>query len=452
MYSRNDPRLRRTLNQLSQNLESANETAQVNLFTFSRRYVNPCFSSLGNCFHACTTPCFPTREERLRRQRGRSRGRAEQSFDFYDDWDEDENEGLLGWANEGNDELDRLLAGTGGSAQPGRQRAMSYGARRGRRKSAGPPHDGEADPTVIPSQSYFGFLGRLPWKIGGKGLRYKPSAADLQEHPGTTQRTELENQPLTEEDEEEERFARTHKRVRSQTTGSGHTTDSLSSRGDIFPSEDELDDAIPLDDEFATVLERRTTGLGSDENSSGKTRSGKRPSGSRPSTRTPSSRSAQSGQTPAPKITRGNSGIEEVPTLSELKQEEERAQREEEQDVERKRDAARRLALERGLSTTRQADSHPPSVESKEETAEVTPPVATVQVEDPQTPTPPRTVAQSASGPIPFPAFDPSATPDISPDVAEDETSSLRSETPAETSHPPAFVPAQLPSFAAKPD
>lgn len=84
---------------------------------------------------------------------------------------------------------------------------------------------------------------------------------------------------------------------------SGRTLDSLSSRGDLFPS-DEEDDAIPLDDEFAMVLERRTTqssmsGLQT-ETSSGRARSerklGKRPStGSRTSTRrTMSTRSVRS--------------------------------------------------------------------------------------------------------------------------------------------------------------
>src|SRR5438034_6215062 len=137
------------------------------------------------------------------------------SFDFYDDWD-DENDtsgGILGW---GNDELDRLLAGSNvyggavGESQPGRQRTMSYGARRGdrisgaRRKSAVPPHDGGPDPTIIPNTSAFGFLGRLPWKIGGKGLRYKPSAADLQEHPGAHRAAVEEHEPLVEDAEEED--------------------------------------------------------------------------------------------------------------------------------------------------------------------------------------------------------------------------------------------------------
>ena len=91
------------------------------------------------------------------------------SFDFYDDWDEDigaSSGGLLGgW---GNDELDRLLAGSGSHSGPSdgvdppprKKRGMSYGTR-GNRKNL------EPDPTIIPSTSALGFLGRLPFKLGG---------------------------------------------------------------------------------------------------------------------------------------------------------------------------------------------------------------------------------------------------------------------------------------------
>ncbi|KAF2200010.1 hypothetical protein GQ43DRAFT_449846 [Delitschia confertaspora ATCC 74209] len=335
MYRRGDPRWNRTIQHLQENIESANESAQVNLWTFTHAYITPCFSSIGDCLHRCTAPCFPSREDRLRRNRGRSRGRAEISFDFYDDWEDDENDGLLGWEN---DELDRLLAGSssyGGIAQPSRQRAMSYGTRRdrdgrfsgGRRKSAVQLHDGGADPTIIPSSSYFGFLGRLPFKLGGKVLRYKPSAADLTEHPGSSRRRHEEQQPLIEEsDEDSERKG--NRRNRSHTTGSGHTTDSLSSRGDIFPSEDE-DDAVPLDDEFTMVLERRTTG----EASSGKNRSQ---------------------TTLSPTVP-----MEEALSLSEIKQEDERVRLEEEREIERRREGARQLALKRGLT----AKPHPSSTD-----------------------------------------------------------------------------------------
>lgn len=206
-----DPRYRQTWNQLSQNAESATETAATGIWTFQHRYINPCFSAIASSLAQCTALCFPDREERARRlrERGRLRGRAELSFDFYDDWDEDNREssaGLLGgvW---GNDELDRLLAGggshngpsTGVTQAPRRKRGMSYGTR-GRRKSL------EPDPTVIPSTNALGFLGRLPFKLS-RTLRYKPSAADLQDHPGS-QRSEPhddeEGEPLLPDDQSDD--------------------------------------------------------------------------------------------------------------------------------------------------------------------------------------------------------------------------------------------------------
>lgn len=278
------------------------------------------------------------------------------SFDFYDDWDnEEEDAGLLGW---GNDEYDGLLAGSRAygatNTQPGRQRAMSYGARRGNRRRSQPR---EEDPTIIPASSYWGFLGNWTGKLGGgKNLRYKPSAADLQDHPGL-QRTMPEGAPLLEEDEDgDDDEPRGHKRVRSNTHGSANTTDTLSSRGDIFPSEDELDDAVPLDDEFAMVLERRTTGSGADDESSG--RKGKRPSaGSRLSTRTMSSRSSRNSK-PLTRTYSNDSLSKDVfvdeepktiPSMAELRQEEETAQKEEEAAIAQRREAAQRLAAEHGL-------------------------------------------------------------------------------------------------------
>jgi len=118
-------------------------------------------------------------------------------------------------------------------------------------------------------------------------LRYKPSAADLQDNPGHHD----ENTPLLlgEEDEDEEYGHETISRVlpkhrkRSGTTGSGDTSDSYRSRGDLFPSDGEGDeDAVPLDDEFTLPMER------TDDRSSNKTRSskGKRRAGSRVISRT----------------------------------------------------------------------------------------------------------------------------------------------------------------------
>lgn len=429
MIRTGDPRFRRRLNEFGQTVERANESAQNSIYIFTQQYIKPCLGSVGSCLTTCVDASCPSlnigQRDRLRRQRGRgpSRGRAELSFDFYDDWDEEENDGLLGW---GNDEFDRLLAGSGGygtlsNQQPARQRGMTYP--RGRRKSAVQPHDGGPDPTLIPGSSFFGKL------FAGRPLRYKPSAAGLQEHPGARRhdRNLTEAEALLEEGEGGERR---HRRVRSDTVGtaaSGETTDSLSSRGDIFPSDEELDDAIPLDDEFAMVLERRTTQSGPDtESSSNKTRSaggrrlGKRPSaGSRTSTRrTLSSRSTRSslgGRKPqsrrgssAPQTPIDEALPEHVQTLSELKREESRVERQEEAEIERKRLEAARLAEERGLAPDQ-------DFSSKEATPHAQTPASapTTPVEEPsQLPTPLATDDEEEMQSPPLPSAPP---PDAKP-------------------------------------
>jgi len=266
-----------------------------------------------------------------------------------------------------------------------------------------------------------------------------------------------EGEPLVEESEGEGEGERGMRKVRSrrQTNASGHTTDSFSSRGDILGSEDELDDAVVLDDEFAVALERRNT---SDENSSGRTRSGTRPSGSRVSTRTVSSRSTGgSGRGSAtPQSRRTASGTEGVPTMSDLRLEEERIRQEEEEEVRKKRDAARRLALERGLNTeappvcirshsvdVRTNFRHQsPSVENKPETPALTSP--------PTTPMSERSVPLSPAADqpietIPFPPFE--QQPETQGDAHTNLVQSSSEETPSE-----AFIPARLPNLQAKPD
>jgi hypothetical protein len=436
MYRRDDPRLRRRLDQLGHTVEAATEHAQENLYTFSQRYIAPCFASVNNCLGNCTESCFPHLDRR--RQRGQPRGRAEASFDFYDDWDEEENDALLGWSN-GNDELNRLLAGSGAS-QPGRESGMSYGTRgdapKLRRKSTvqreGP------DPNIIPASNYLGFMERLPWNLGRRGLRYKPSAADLQEHPGVHRVTAEEQEPLIEDSDEEGIYTgpRTHKRVRSSTNASGHTTSSLSSRGDLFPSDDE-DDAVPLDDEFAMVLERRTTGSGPDEGGSRNSRSTGSKSRSRLSTRTVSSKSLHSpgAKSPGPNIAEVQTM--NVPTLSDLQAEEERVRREEEEVIEKKRVAAKKLAEERGLTPT----------ESKPAT--------------PRSPSPVRPTGLDSKSPdgeemFPFPTFDPSETAPSREDVIPslDEPPQFEPTDPISIPSPPphdehvSFVPAALPHFS----
>lgn len=281
------------------------------------------------------------------------------SFDFYDDWAADEQEE---W---GNDELDRLLTAGNESAiagdgqQPGRRKGMmyNYGAIASRRKGGGAEDD--EDKNMVPTSSMFGFLERLPWKIGGRGRRYKPGAADLRDVGEGSRRKatevhdgeEEENEPLISEsesggeEEEEGRKKRGHGRKRSGTVGSRETTTSLSSRGDLFPSEDE-DDAVPLDDEFAMVLARRTTqGTLSDDNSRGKSRAA--------SARTKSSRSPGSVRTKGRQASesddKGGVAVAQVPSMTDLKAEEERVRDEEEGSIGKERAAARKLAEQRGL-------------------------------------------------------------------------------------------------------
>ncbi|KAL8773167.1 MAG: hypothetical protein Q9209_001843 [Squamulea sp. 1 TL-2023] len=356
---RNDPRIRQTLNQITQTVESAQYTTRASLFTFHQTYLAPCFSGISTCLEASCTPCYTCitnaasstspSEAARRRRTGRRRGREELSFDFYDDWEQEEER----W---GNDELDRLLVGNDYTAdgQPGRRSGMSYGGIGSRRKMGGLGGGkdlGDTDANIVPSSSMFGFLERLPWKIGGKGKRYKPSGADLQE-VGEGQRSRIaalkarasgEDESLISESEsgEEGRKGR-HGRKRSGTVGSRETDNSLSSRGDLFPSEDE-DDAVPLDDEFAMVLARRTTL--SDENSSRK-----KPGDSKAaSTKTRSSKSSRSTGRKGRRRSDEQGGVVNVASMTDLKEEEERLRLEEEADIEREREAARKLASERGL-------------------------------------------------------------------------------------------------------
>ncbi|KIW71930.1 hypothetical protein PV04_00156 [Phialophora macrospora] len=362
----NNPEFRQTLHNISHNLESANQAAQENIYTFTQLYVDPCLEGIKSCVYSCTAPCFPSREASLRRKRGRSRGRAEYNFDFYNAWDDEEvlGDGALGW---GDDELDSLLAGRGSqSRQPRKQRAMSYGSR-GRRKPSGIQPESEQDPTIIPGSSYLGFLERLPWRIGARKLRYKPSAADLQENPGGTRVRDAESEPLIEEPEEDNgTWRKGHGRQRSDTAASRSTNNSLSSRGDLIMSdEEEYEDAQPLDDSFAVMLSRRNTNQGSAEDqSSGKPRtpSGKRPGVSRNSTQSLSSKSKTS---PSGKSSQRSASSKSLaalspivveehpdrPTLVDLRREEERIAHEEELEIEQKREAAQRLALQRGLSS-----------------------------------------------------------------------------------------------------
>lgn len=387
---RNDPRVRQTLDQISHQIESANLSTQASLYTFSHNYLSPCLSSFKSCLEASCQPCYTTREDQRRPHRGLRRGRDNLGFDFYDDWDEDEGS----WEN---DELDRLLAGS--DEQPGRRPGMSYGSGLVGRKSPGAPKDRRSELNVVPKSSMFGFLERLPWKIGGRGVRYQPSVADLQENIGRGSR---EAEPLIDAsgDSGQETRRGRHARNRSGTANSRSTTNSLSSRGDLLPSEDE-DDAVPLDDEFAMVLERRNTGATSDDRSSKK--SSTKPARSRTSTKTVSpkdtknsrkkrrSTSVSSGK--VPNVTRPTEA--DAPSMIDLKHEEEQACREEEAEIRTKRELAQQLALERGLSDLTLSTARAASVKSaRSETSVGSPiqsearksPSTTVNIEEPKPP------------------------------------------------------------------
>ncbi|KAJ5225386.1 hypothetical protein N7468_006611 [Penicillium chermesinum] len=342
MMRTRDPRIRQRINQISQNLETANESAQEGLYAFSQNYISPCLSSLGNCISACTACCIPTREDQLRRRR---RGNAEANFDFYDDWDNDEaDDGLLGW---GTGELDRLLAGSGlargGAEQPRLPRRMSYGTRHTRRRSTVLNPDNRSDPTVIPSSSLLGFLERFPWRLGAKGVKYRPSASGLQENPGNLRRYVHEDEPLMAAmDENEENL------VSYQDSGRHRTPAGICS-----PSDDE-EDAVPLDDEFALALGRRGTGLESDDLSGSKPEIMRSPSGTSSLAET-SSRKARRGKKKRSSTKSPMSTDQEVihdadmPSLADLKKEEDQAAKEEELAIEKRRLAAQELAMKRGL-------------------------------------------------------------------------------------------------------
>ncbi|KAI1391413.1 uncharacterized protein F4822DRAFT_396662 [Hypoxylon trugodes] len=368
-----DPRLRQRWNQISHTTETVTENAAAGIWSFGHTYVTPCLSSITSTFDSCTSVCLGDREERARRARERQRaqGRAEYSFDFYDDWDEelgggDDGGGLLGgWRSE---DWDRLLAGTrrrrdGGEVQeqPRRKRGMSYGTRK--RPST------QEDPTIIPSTAPLGFLSRLPFKIGGT-LRYKPSAANLQEHPGASRTTlDGERQPLLGGSETTPipHGAPRHSRTRSGTVGSGDTSDSYRSRGDLFPSDEEgEEDAVPLDDEFTIALDHV------DDRSSNKTKSSK---GKRIADRKlprSVSRTTIDSTRPSLRHSLGSGSIPpespalvSEPSLEDLRQEEERLEREEDEVLEKKRQAAAELALRRGLSRENLRIESVPEVKSE---------------------------------------------------------------------------------------
>ncbi|KAI0205146.1 hypothetical protein F4808DRAFT_410645 [Astrocystis sublimbata] len=355
-----DPRLRQRWNQISQTTETVTENAAAGIWSFGHSYITPCLGSVTSALDSCTSVCLGDHEDRARRarERQRARGAAEFSFDFYDDWDEEFGEqdgGMLGgWRAE---EWDRLVAGSGKrkgqtaeiNEQPRtRARGMSYGTRGNRRR--GSDHE---DPTIIPSTAPLGFLGRLPFKIGGT-LRYKPSAANLKEHPGSMKHAgEGEREPLlgTNDDDVPHADVPTQFRKRSDTATSGDTSDSYRSRHDLFPSDEEgEEDAVPLDDEFTITLDHDDRSSSRTKSSKGKRRANykisRSESGATIDSIRPSSISLgrdSSSNLPSPVLMPARS-------LEDLQREELRLEMEEDEAIEKKRHAAANMALRRGLS------------------------------------------------------------------------------------------------------
>jgi hypothetical protein len=164
-----------------------------------------------------------------------------------------------------------------------------------------------------------------------------------------------------------------NRRNRSATQSSRGTDNSLSSRGDLFPS-DEEEDAVPLDDEFALAFGRRGTGLESDDQSGTKSEIVQSASasslGGASSKKTKRKKKRSPKRSPSYNDTTIAQSVD-TPSMADLKTEEERAALEEEADIARRRLAAHGLALSRGLDTgggdKPATTSTAPSVRSQEQ-------------------------------------------------------------------------------------
>lgn len=355
-----DPRLRQRWNQIAHDAEAVTENAAAGIWSIKEHYLTPCVGYLTDSIEQCTTVCLGDPEDRLRRRRERNlaQERAEFGFDFYDDWYDEEEQGGSFFGTWAGEDWDRLLAGTGSqrkrsgietTEQPRRKRGMSYGTRGARRKAS------ENDPTIIPSTQPIGFLSKLPWKVGGT-LRYKPSAADLQDHPGKPDvPQDHETEPLLLSDEESDYGELVIPRQRSGTAGSGDTSDSYRSRGDLFPSDGEGDeDAVALDDDVTYDMVRKDDrSTRSDRTRSSK---GKRPAARFSGSRTVSKTTLNSTSSYESLSLRRNSsslpvtpGIDHIPSLQDLHLEEQRLQEEEEDAIMRKKEAAKKLAVKKRL-------------------------------------------------------------------------------------------------------
>lgn len=178
-----------------------------------------------------------------------------------------------------------------------------------------------------------------------------------------------------------------------------------------------MDDAVPLDDEFALQLERRST------NNLSKNRSTSRLSIKSASSR--GSRRRRFSATP-------DFSSEDIPSIADLKAEEEQIAFEEEEAVEQSRSAAQRLALERGLSSQSLGSL---AETNDEQDASKDPPESTHD--------PPEIIQTIERSPH----------PEVSSELIEVSTpnshlnQSSSPEEPLDKSRPSAFNPAALPRF-----
>lgn len=157
----------------------------------------------------------------------------------------------------------------------------------------------------------------------------------------------------------------TQSRKRSGTAGSGDTSDSYRSRGDLFPSDEEgEEDAVPLDDEFTIPPDHDDRSSNRTKSSKGKRRANykisRSASGATIDSIRPSVRQGlySSSGRPSPALL-------PAPSLEDLQREELRLELEEDEAIEKKRQAAANLALHRGLSRENLQIESVPEVKSE---------------------------------------------------------------------------------------
>jgi hypothetical protein len=305
-------------------------------------------------------------------------------------------------------------------------------------------------------------------------LRYKPSAANLKEHPGGTGthedlRVGTEGEPLLGEssDGEEGGFGMKKQpapRQRSNTSGSGGTSDSYRSRNDLFPSDGEGDeDAVPLDDEFAVALDRvDDRGSNRTRSSKGKRVAGRSNSGLSLGLERTVSRTTISSTRTRDSALKGQGSLGDMrqvdgpaeQTMEELEREEEEVRRAEDEEIERKRMRAAQLAVERGLRREEGVAGGMDEVESKEmlqvgdDDEYVAEPEDILDEQRAGDEDAADTTNESKTDPDAQRESSPDPEPDPDPDPGITVTPSHPAASEAEAPEPAAeFVPARLPRF-----